>query len=77
MNFKCNINVASFRRWLEIRKKVPLKQVKKSLLRRTLMDKKRKNSPLVRVKDAILIRTDQLTKKEVLLKMSKYIENLN
>jgi cytidylate kinase len=41
------------------------------------MDKKRKNSPLVRVKDAILIRTDQLTKKEVLLKMSKYIENLN
>ena len=41
------------------------------------MDKKRKNSPLVRVKDAILIRTDQLTKKEVLSKMSKYIENLN
>ena len=41
------------------------------------MDKKRKNSPLVRVKDAILIRTDRLTKKEVLLKMSKYIENLN
>tara|TARA_A100001388_G_scaffold51263_1_gene34627 strand:- start:162 stop:797 length:636 start_codon:yes stop_codon:yes gene_type:complete len=75
--FKCNINVASFRRWLEIKKKVPLKRVKKSLLRRTLMDKKRKNSPLVRVKDAILIRTDQLTKKEVLLKMSKYIENLN
>ena len=41
------------------------------------MDKKRKNSPLVKVKDAILIRTDKLTKKQVLFKMSEYIENLN
>ena len=38
------------------------------------MDKKRKNSPLIKVKDAILIRTDKLSKKEVLLKMSKHIE---
>ena len=60
-----------------ILKKVPLKDVKKSLKKRTLMDKKRKNSPLVKVKDAILIRSDQLTKKQVLIKMSKYIENLN
>lgn len=41
------------------------------------MDKTRKNSPLVKVKDAILIRTDQLSKRGVLNKMSKYIENLN
>ena len=75
--FKCNLNVASYRRWLDIKKKVPLKKVKESLQRRTLMDKKRKNSPLIRVKDAILIRTDKLSKKQVLSKMSKYIERLN
>ena len=74
--FVCNLNVASYRRWIDI-KKVPLKEVKDSLKKRTLMDKRRKNSPLVKVKDAILIRTDKLTKKQVVLKMSKYIERLN
>ena len=75
--FKCNIKVASYRRWLDIKKKVSLQKVKKSLTKRTSMDKKRKNSPLVKVKDAILIRTDKLTKKQVLSKMSKHIEKLN
>ena len=75
--FKCNIKVASYRRWLDIKKKVSLKDVKKSLSKRTIMDKKRKNSPLVKVKDAILIRTDRLNKKQVLSKMSEYIEKLD
>ena len=75
--FKCNMNVASYRRWIDIKKKVSLKDVKKSLSKRTQMDKNRKNSPLIKVKDAILIRTDKLTKKQVLSKMSKYIDNLN
>ena len=75
--FKCNIKVASYRRWLDIKKKVSLQNVRKSLTKRTLMDKKRKNSPLVKVKDAILIRTDKLTKKQVLSKMSEHIERLN
>ena len=75
--FKCNLNVASYRRWLDIKKKVPLKHVKKSLNLRTQMDKKRKNSPLIKVKDAILIRTDKLSKKQVLSKMSKYIDNFS
>ena len=75
--FKCNIKVASYRRWLDIKKKVSLQNVRKSLTKRTSMDKKRKNSPLVKVKDAILIRTDKLTKKQVLSKMSEHIENLN
>ena len=75
--FKCNPRIASYRRWLDIKKKVPLKDVKKSLNKRTLMDKKRKYSPLIKVKGAILIRTDQLSKKQVLLKMSKHIESLN
>ncbi len=75
--FKCNIKVASYRRWLDIKKKVSLKNVKKSLANRTLMDKKRKNSPLIKVSDAILIRTDKLNKKQVLSKMSEHIEKLN
>ena len=75
--FKCNVKVASFRRWVDIKKKVSLKSVRKSLIKRTSMDKKRKNSPLIRVKDAILIRTDKLNKKQVLSKMSEHIEKLN
>ena len=75
--FKCNLNVASYRRWLDIKKKVPLKHVKKSLNLRTQMDKNRKNSPLIKVKDAILIRTDNLSKKQVLSKMSYYIDKIN
>ena len=75
--FKCSLKVASYRRWLDIKKKVPLKDVSKSLSKRTSMDKKRKNSPLIKVKDAILIRTDKLSKKEVLFKMSKYVDRLN
>ena len=75
--FKCNLHIASYRRWLDIKKKVSLRNVKKSLSKRTQMDKKRKNSPLVKVKDAILIRTDILSKRQVILKMSKYIDGLN
>ena len=75
--FKCNINVASYRRWIDLKKKVPLKDVKSSLLKRTKIDKKRKNSPLIKVKDAVLIRTDKLNKIEVLTKMSNYINRLS
>jgi len=74
--FKCNLEVASYRRWIDIKKKVPLKEVKKSLKKRTLIDKTRKNSPLIKVKDAILIRTDKLNKKEVLNLMSERISKI-
>ena len=74
--FRCNLNVAAYRRWVDINKKIPLNDVKKSLRRRTTMDKKRKHSPLIKVKNAILIRSDKLSKKQVLSKMSKYIDNL-
>ena len=74
--FKCNLQISSYRRWLDIKKKVPLKDVERSLKLRTLTDKKRKNSPLIKVKDAILIRTDKLNKKQVLNKMSNFIEKL-
>jgi len=75
--FKCNLNTASYRRWIDIKKKVSIKEVKNSLKKRTQMDKKRKNSPLIKVKDAILIRTDKLSKKQVLSKMTYYIEKKN
>ena len=74
--FKCNIDTASYRRWLELKKKFSLKEIKRSLKKRTFMDKRRKNSPLIKVKDAILVRTDKLSKKEVLYKMSKYIDKV-
>ena len=74
--FKCSLDVAAYRRWLDIKKIVPLNEVKKSLKFRTLLDKKRKNSPLIRVKDAILIRSDKLNKKEVIRVMSKAVEKV-
>ena len=74
--FKCNLDIASRRRWLDIKKKVSFNKVKNSLRIRTQMDKKRKNSPLIKVKDAILIRTDKLSKKQVLDKMTKHIKKL-
>ena len=72
--FKCNLNTASFRRWLDLKKKVPLKEVKKSLRTRTLLDKKRRHNPLKKVVDAVLIRTDILNKKAMVAKMSKEID---
>ena len=74
--FKCNLEVASYRRWLDLKKSVKLKEVRKSLNIRTNLDKKRKNSPLIKVKDAILVRSDQLSKKQVLEKMSKAIDKV-
>jgi len=72
--FKCNLSTASFRRWLDLKKKVPLKEVKKSLKIRTLLDKKRRHNPLKKMADAVLIRTDILSKKAMVAKMSKEID---
>ena len=72
--FKCNLNTASLRRWRDLKKKVSLKEVKKSLRTRTLLDKKRRHNPLKKMVDAVLIRTDILNKKAVVTKMSKEID---
>ena len=72
--FKCNLNTASLRRWRDLKKKIPLKEVKKSLRSRTLLDKKRRHNPLKKVADAVLIRTDILSKKTMIAKMSKEID---
>ena len=72
--FKCNLNAASLRRWRDLKKKIPLKEVKKSLRMRTMLDKKRRHNPLIKMPDAVLIRTDILNKKAVVAKMSKKID---
>ena len=72
--FKCNIGVASYRRWLDLKKKTPLKEVTRSLKNRTRLDKNRTHSPLKKVEDAVLIQTHKLNKKQMLDKMIKSIE---
>ena len=72
--FKCNLHTASLRRWRDLKKKVPLRIVKKTLQARTRTDKLRKNNPLKKMSDAVLIRTDVLNKKAMVAKMSKEID---
>ena len=72
--FRCNLNTASLRRWRDLKKKISLKEVKKSLRTRTLLDKKRRHNPLKKVTDAVLIRTDILNKKVMVAKMAKEID---
>ena len=74
--FTCNINIAAKRRWKELKKKAPLKEIQKSLAKRTKMDKNRKYSPLKKVTDAIHISTDRLSKKEVLNRMSNEVDKI-
>jgi len=72
--FTCNLKIASLRRWRDLKKKIPLKEVKKSLKNRTLQDKKRRQNPLIKVPNAVEIRTHLLTKLQMLQKMSKEID---
>ena len=74
--FKCSLKKASYRRWVDQKKKISLAKDKKSLKNRTIMDKKRKHNPLIRVKDSILINTDILDKKQMIIKMSKEIDKI-
>ena len=72
--FTCSLKVSSYRRWLDLNKKIPLEEVKKSLKNRTLQDKKRRQNPLIKVPNAVEIRTHLLTKLQMLEKMSKEID---
>ena len=54
--------------------KLKLKDVKKALRIRNLLDTKRKNSPLLKHRDSVVIDTGKLTKQAMLKKMSKYVE---
>ena len=75
--FKCNINIASRRRYIELRKlnsTIKLKDVKKALRIRNISDISRKNSPLLRHRDSVEIDTGKLNKQAMLTKMIKYVE---
>ena len=75
--FKCNLNTAAYRRWKDLKrsnKHITLSEVKKSLKKRNQLDVKRRFSPLIQTKDSIIIRTDILNKKGMVIKMSKEIE---
>ena len=75
--FKCNLNTASYRRWIDLKrsnKQISLTEVKKSLKKRNELDVKRRFSPLIQTKDSIVIRTDILNKKAMVTKMSKEID---
>ncbi len=77
--FKCNLNIAAQRRYKELKKnnsKIKVKDVKKALKMRNLSDTRRKNSPLLKHRDSIVIDTGKLSKQEMLTKMSKCVERI-
>ncbi len=76
--FVCNLNIAAKRRFAELKKnnsRINLREVKKSLKIRNISDKRRKNSPLLKHRDAIEIDTGKLNKQTMLVKMTRYIES--
>ena len=77
--FICSLNTAARRRYKELKKKnnrISFKDVKKALRIRNNHDIKRKNSPLLKHRDAIEIDTGKLNKQEMLVKMSKYADKV-
>ena len=77
--FKCNLNIASFRRYQELKKRnnsIKFKDVKKALRIRNKHDINRKISPLLKHRDAIEIDTGKLNKQAMLGKMSKYVDKV-
>ena len=77
--FICNLNLAAKRRYKELKKinpQIDLKSVKKALRVRNSLDKKRKNSPLLKHRDSVVIDTGKLDKQAMLVKMSKTVERI-
>ena len=77
--FICNINTAALRRFKELKKKsknIKLKDVKQALQVRNKLDKQRKISPLLKHRNSIIVNSQKLNKKEMIEKMSKYIEKV-
>ncbi len=77
--FKCNLSIAAKRRLKELKKndtKIKLKDVKKALRIRNILDTKRKHSPLLRHRNSIVIDTGKLNKQAMLKKMTKHVEKV-
>ena len=75
--FKCSTIEKAKRRLLEYnneKRKITLKEVKKSLKKRDYSDKNRKESPLLFVKGAVLVDTTNLTLKQMEAKLKKLVQ---
>ena len=77
--FRCNLDIAAKRRYKDLKKthkNIKLKDVKKALRVRNILDVKRKHSPLLRHRNSVEIDTGKLNKQEMLKKMSKHVEKI-
>ena len=75
--FKCSLNVAARRRFKELKKRnknIKLMDVKKAMRIRDNLDKKRKISPLIQSKNAVIVQSDKLNIKGMVNKMSNAVE---
>ena len=74
--FDCSLKKSAYRRYIDLKKKIPLKKVLQNLRNRRLKDKTRKYSALKKHKKAVLIRSDLLSKQRMILKMSREIDKV-
>ena len=76
--FKCDLNTAARRRFRELKKKnkkIKFDKVKKQLQIRNFRDVSRKNSPLLKSSDAVIVDTGKLRKiPQMIEKMSEVVE---
>ena len=75
--FTCNLNTAAKRRFNELKRKnrnIKFSEVKKAMRIRDKLDRSRKNSPLIKPKNAVIVPTDKLNINDMVNKMSKTIE---
>ena len=76
--FKCDLNTAARRRFRELKKKnkkIKFDKVKKQLQIRNFRDVSRKNSPLLKSSDAVIVDTGKLRKiPQMMKKMSGVVE---
>ena len=76
--FICNLKVAAKRRFKELKKRnkfLKFKNVKKELQNRNLRDVSRKNSPLLKSPDAVIVDTGKMRNITMMInKMSKHMD---
>ena len=75
--FKCSLNIKTRRRFKEYRKtnkKISFNEIKKAIKLRDSNDSKRKISPLKPAKDAVIVDTSKVNKKQMLTKLSNIVE---
>ena len=75
--FRCNLDIAAKRRYKDLKKthkNIKLKDVKKALRVRNILDVKRKHSPLLRHRNSVEIDTGKLNKQEMLKKCQNMLK---